>query len=385
MPQVKLGEAFEFETKPLNLLENENEEDEEDLDDFENKLEKEADDMLNSWNRELFMSEVENERDLIMRNKDKLLNQVDYYDGETKFDDLIKTMKPLEGGHVFIDIIERKPEADQVKATNTLLFDRIGYLEGDSLPFESSIHDGRPNKVNLIEGPILPGLLMALMAMREGERANVILRPGMAYGELGALPVVPGNSTLFYNIKIYKIWDESLLEAVVKYEHDNLVQFPLEDKINLIKSHKEAANKFLRDGYARDALIRYKSGIKCLDEISTETMGRLPEELNEILTTLLVNGSITLNKLDMPKSASKMAKRALFVDGKNLKAYYQLISARIKLADYEEARRLMGMAMKLVSNENKYFDQLKLELDSKVVKWEDESRELYKKMASACF
>lgn len=373
--------AIEFDTKGFDPFGGGNEENDDDFDDLEKQLEMDADAMLQSWDRELLMKEIRQERDLIMRNKDKAAKEMDYYDGKTKFSDMIKDMRALPGNQVYIKITESIPQGQQIRASDTILFDRIGHLEGHPLPFECSIYDGKPTKVSLVEGPILPGLLLALLEMREGERADVIVKPGMGFGVLGCPPTVPGDTTLFYNLKVYKVWAESLLESVIQMEHDQLVDFPLDKKMSLIMDHKDAANKFLHDGYPRDALIRYKSAIKYLDELSHDKIEQLGEGVKELYVTLLVNASITMNKLEMPKSATKMAKRALFLAPKNLKAYYQLIKARIMLMQYEEAFTWLDKAMKLTTPNDNLFDQLKLELDSKITSGESQRRELYRRMA----
>lgn len=374
--------GFEFETKGLDLLNDADDDDDvEEIDEIQMKFDLETEAALRSWDRETFMKDVEREDELIKRNQDKAAKDKEYYDGKSKFDDLIKDMRALSGDQVYIKITEENPDGQQIRATDTVLFDRIGHLEGQLMPFECSIYDGKPTKVSLIEGPILPGLLLALLEMREGERADVIVKPGMGFGLLGCPPMVPGDTTLFYHLKVFKVWAESLLDSVIQMEHDQLVDFPLDKKMALIKSHKDAANKFLHDGYPRDALIRYKSAIKYLDELSQENIRRLGDGVTELFVTLLVNASITMIKLEMPKSATKMAKRALFLAPKNLKAYYQLIRARIMLCQYEEAFTWLERACKLTSPNDRLFDQLKLELDSKITSGESQRRELYRRMA----
>lgn len=337
--------------------------------------------MEDSWDRSQLLNEVREQRGLLNRQSD--VKSTDYYDGTIRFKEIRKCMEPIEGDQVYIKITESNPEGTLINAMSSIHLDRVGYLENESTPFESSIHDSKPDTLNLAEGPILPGLLLGILKMRERERAEILIHPAMAYGRLGCLPLIPGDAWLLYYIKIHKVWTESHLDTFVKYERDHLTEVPLEHKISLIEEHKVVANNYLRDGFPKEALVRYKAAIKCLDELP-ETKLAGSTLLTKLLTTLLVNAAITLNQLGMPKSATKMAKRALSVEPDNLKAFYQIIKARLSLCDYDKALMWLDKANK-VSPNNPSFDGLKLQLDSKVESDKERRSEMLKKMSKACF
>jgi len=351
-----------------------------DIDDGEQNLEDEANDMLRLWNRDDFMNEVSKEREKIKRDKDN--DSIVYYDGDTEFKTIAADMQCLEGGQVYIKILEPNPSGKQIDGSKTILFERIGYLEFEPTPFESSIHDGKPTKLNLIEGPIIPGLLKALIHLREGECANVLIEPSMAFGPLGCLPIIPEEASLFYHIKIHKVWDESQLNGIIEYERSYMDQVPLEEKLAVVESHKQIANTYLRDGDYREALIRYKAAIKCLDEVSSEAAEK-SNDVSKMLVTLLQNAAIGFNKLNMHKSATKTAKRALFIDPTNIKAYYQLAKARIGLSDYSGASKWIEKATEIWPNNNS-FDHLKVELDFKYRDERKKRNEIMRNMARAC-
>lgn len=349
-----------------------------DTDDFEEDLEKEVNDMMAVWDRSLLLREVNTKRGTFNLNKD-----VEYYDGKTDFAHMKENMEPLVGNQVFMKILKKNTEGHQIDGTHSVLFEKVGYLECSETPFESSHYDGRPCKLNLTEGPILPGLLQALLSLREGEKAEILIHPAMAYGPLGSPPIIPGDAWLLYYVKIYKTWSESHLESVIKYERDFLVEIPLEHKLKLIDEHKQVANNYVRDGLPREALVRYKAAIKCLDEIPEEDLKESPQ-LTKILINLLVNAAITYNKLDMPKSASKAAKRTLYLDPNNIKAYYQLIHARLIIGDYEKALNWLDKADKLFPK-NPNLDSLRLKLDSKIKVDHKKRLETLKRMSKGLF
>lgn len=352
----------------------------EDLEDGEQNLEDEANEMVKSWNRDDLIREIADDREKIKRDNEN--RSIDYYDGETNFDDIASKMDPLEGGEVLIKILEPNPSGKLINGSHSILFDRIGYLEHELTPFESSIYDGRPTKLSLIEGPVLPGMLQALISLREGERANILIRPSMAYGRLGCIPLIPEDSTLFYHIKIYKVWEESQLNCVLDYERANMTEFPIEQKLSLVEEHKSIANSYLHDDQPREALIRYKAAIKCLDEVPPEMLER-SNDVSKLMLTLLHNAAITYNKLGMYKSATKTAKRALSMDPTSTKAYYQLAKARIGVSDYSGALKWIEKACQISPNST-CFDHLRVQLDFQYRDEKKKRDDIMTKMSKAC-
>lgn len=367
------GRVIEFET--------ENHQEYQEFDDGEQNLDEEASKLLRSWDRETLLGEIEQERERLRRDKEN--KEIDYYDGETEFEVLEKDMDPLANGLVAIKIIESNPDGKEVKASSTIMFDRIGYLEFELEPFESSVYDGKPSKLNLAEGPAVCGMLLALTNLREGERANILIKPSMAYGELGCPPLIPECASLFYHVKVYKVWDSSELGSLLQYERDNYFQFPMEEKLKLVEDHKSLANKYLRDDQLKDALVMYKAAIKCLEEIP-ETSLRVNSTAIKMMVTLLQNACIAMNRLKMHKSATKTAKRALFMDPSNIKAYYQLVKARICLDDYSGALNWLEKADRYFPNSN-CFDTLRLQIDTQQRQEQATRREVLKRMSKAIF
>lgn len=366
-----LDKAVEFETDEID--------DCEEREDGEQNLEDEAQRMLDSWDKEKLLQELRDERDTMRRKTDD--KTVVQYDGFTDFETLQKEMTPVEGNMVFLKVLEPNPDGKQINCSNTVFLDCIGYLEHQATPFDSSVYDGKPLKIDLIEGPIIPGLLQGLIQLREGERANILIKPQMAYGALGCMPLIPGDATLFYHVKIFKVCDESPLNTVLQYERSNFVQIPFEEKLSIIEEHKEAANKYLRDNQPREAIIRYKAAIKSLEELPEDFVEK-NQDVSKLMATLLQNAAITYNKLEMFKSATKVAKRALFNDPTNIKAYYQLAKARLNLGDYSNAIRYVERASK-IAPDNSSFNELLVQINTKNKDEREKRDEILKRMSKA--
>lgn len=325
--------------------------------------------MLKLWDRDQILKEVEEEKIHIKQTESQ------YYDGVKSFKEIAKNMEPVDGendNNVFIKYIQKFPDNKPITGLHNILYDSIGYLEFDDKPFESTMHQGKPNKLYLAEGPIILGLLRAILNMREGESANILIHPSMAYGQIGVYPIIPPDAVLYYYIKIHKIWFESELTDIIKYERENNVDFPIDKKLAAIEEHKQIANQFLRDGEVKEAVIRYKAAIKLLEE----------ENQSEMLYTLLQNTGIALNKLEMYKSATKYLKRALNIQPQSTKAIYHIIKSRIGLKDYYGSLKWIEAADKIDPNDG-CVARLKVIVDKNLEEMRSKKKEIEKNMAKA--
>jgi FKBP-type peptidyl-prolyl cis-trans isomerase/Tfp pilus assembly protein PilF len=350
-----------------------------DFDYDEQNLEDEAQRMMRSWDRNNIMREVDDSRDKFDESDDPDFTR--YYDGCKSFDELKEEMETLSGGFVHVKVTESQPSGKEIFACHTILFDRIGFFEYNPIPWESSIYDGKPTVMNLANDSIIPGLLQALLTLRQGERANVLVHPNMGYGPRGCPPLIPPNSYIYYNIKVHKVWDEGDFDGMLQYERSLNVIIPLQEKIELARQHKEAANQYLHDGEPREALVRYKAAIKWLAETSEEEREN-SNECKELMSVLWRNTAVTLNKLGMHKSATKAAKQALCIDPRDAKAHYQLGKARIALGDFTRALVVLNRAVKM-HPDNLRLKELLAEVDAKSIDEKKKRDEIMIKMSKA--
>lgn len=326
----------------------------------EQNLEDEAQKMMLRWDKDNILSEIDEDKDRYQRDVDAPYSN--FYDGFKSFSELQSEMTPLKGDFVHVKVTHSNPKGREILASSTILFDRIGFFEHDPLPWESSIHDGKPTLLNLSDDPIIAGLLQALLSLRQGERADVLIHPNMAYKKIGVLPIIPPNAYIFYHVKIHKVWNESDFDGMLQYERSEHMIIPLETKIELARQHKDAANQYLADNKYRSALVRYKAAIKWLSEANAEEIQKSPD-YSQMMNVLWQNTAITLNRLEMHKSASKAAKQALFIDSSNVKAYYQLAKARISLGDHEGALNVLKRARR-IAPDNGNLKQLHATIDN---------------------
>lgn len=317
-------------------------------------------------------------RQNLIRNVTEDMAKRDHYDGKANARELRLNMKPIDDIQIYLRHVKECPEGKKICGTNTIIYDIVSFVVGDAKPFESTIRAGKPAKVSLEEGPIVPGLMLAMVHMREGEQAYVLVHPSQAYGRLGCPPMIPPDAYLYYYVKILKVLEESTLNRAIQYELDNRVMIPWEEKVSLIEEHKRIANDYWRDEQPKEALIRYKAAIKVLEELETSLI-MSNSNMRTKMVDLLLNATIALNKLSNHKSATKYAKKALQFDPDNLKIYYHLAKARIGLADYLTALCWIERAQRK-DPKNRSFDHLKIQLEPYFRHYNQS--ELLRKMAS---
>jgi len=75
----------------------------------------------------------------------------------------------------------------------------------DGTVFDSSIPRGEPFVLTLGAGEVIPGWEIGLLGMKIGEKRQLTIPPELAYGKDGFPGVIPGNSTLIFDVELIAI------------------------------------------------------------------------------------------------------------------------------------------------------------------------------------
>jgi len=73
----------------------------------------------------------------------------------------------------------------------------------DGTEFDSSIKRGEPAEFQLTG--VIPCWTEGVQKMKVGEKARLVCPPGLAYGERGSPPTIPGGSTLVFEVELLEI------------------------------------------------------------------------------------------------------------------------------------------------------------------------------------
>ena len=151
----------------------------------------------------------------------------------------------------------------------------------DGTVFDTSYDRGEPLKVQIGVDQVIKGWDIGIMSMKLGEKADLIIKPDYAYGQMGAPPKIPGGATLIFTVELLQVndrrptrWmmsDPELIAVALRQKDDGNIKFKAQKL-------KEA------EGLYRDALAH-------LDTVKNDN-----KELKDLQKTILVNLALVNNK-----------------------------------------------------------------------------------------
>lgn len=96
----------------------------------------------------------------------------------------------------------KKGNGKKPKATDKVTVNYRGSFENGDV-FDSSYKRGQPATFPV--NGVIKGWTQALQMMREGDEWQLIIPPSLGYGAMGSPPVIPPNSTLYFNVELLKV------------------------------------------------------------------------------------------------------------------------------------------------------------------------------------
>ncbi|KAH7863352.1 hypothetical protein Vadar_016394 [Vaccinium darrowii] len=178
------------------------------------------------------------------------------------------------------------------------------------------------------EEQVIEGLDKAVMKMKKGEVALVIIAPEYGFGSTESkqeLAVVPLNSTLYYEVELVSFDKE-------KESWD----MNTEEKIEAAGKKKEEGNALFKAGKYTRASKRYEKAVKYI-EYDTSFGEEEKKAAKALKVTCNLNNAACKLKLKEYKQAEKLCTKVLELESKNVKALYRRAQAYINLADLDLA------------------------------------------------
>ncbi|KAI8574213.1 hypothetical protein RHMOL_Rhmol01G0337300 [Rhododendron molle] len=178
------------------------------------------------------------------------------------------------------------------------------------------------------EEQVIEGLDKAVMKMKKGEVALLIIAPEYGFGSSESkqeLAVVPPNSTLYYEVELVSFDKE-------KESWD----MNTEEKIEAAGKKKEEGNALFKAGKYTRASKRYEKAVKYI-EYDTSFGEEEKKKAKALKVTCNLNSAACKLKLKEYKQAEKLCTKVLELESKNVKALYRRAQAYINLADLDLA------------------------------------------------
>jgi FKBP-type peptidyl-prolyl cis-trans isomerase len=98
----------------------------------------------------------------------------------------------------------RAGQGDEAKTGDRVTVHYVGTLV-DGSKFDSSRDRGEGFTFHLGRGAVIKGWELGVQGMRVGELRKLTIPPELAYGARGFPPVIPGHSTLVFEVELLAV------------------------------------------------------------------------------------------------------------------------------------------------------------------------------------
>ncbi|KAG5586639.1 hypothetical protein H5410_047073 [Solanum commersonii] len=220
----------------------------------------------------------------------------------------------------------------------------IGKLQ-DGTVFIKKGHNGENEdelfEFNTDEEQVIDGLDRAVMSMKKGEVALIIIAPDYAFGPSESkqdLGVVPPNSTVYYEVELVSFVKE-------KESWDMNTQ----EKIEAAGKKKEEGNALFKAGKYARASTRYEKAAKFI-EYDTDFSEEEKKQAKALKISCNLNNAACKLKLKDYKQAEKLCAKVLETESTNVKALYRRAQAYMNMADLDLAEFDIKKALEIDPN-----------------------------------
>jgi len=244
----------------------------------------------------------------------------------------------------------------------------FGSVVSNSFIFDS--HSG--NSFHFVSGleQVPSGLDKSVQSMKKGEVAIFHIRSSELFGEQGYNGEnfkIPPNTDLQYEIHLIDIEKEKETWSMEAKE-----------KVDTAKSAKEEGNKYFTAGRSSLAQNRYKRALSCIEYGSFED--GFKDDVKQLKLAIFLNLAAVAVKQKSKNDIMENTKKALEIEPNNPKALYRKAQGLIITGDWEEAVKLLTLALEKKNPENKEITKELVKVKEEVKKQDEKDAQIYKRM-----
>ncbi|KAE9539346.1 hypothetical protein AGLY_004598 [Aphis glycines] len=254
----------------------------------------------------------------------------------------------------------------QVVPENYIVFlHYIAYISNLQEPFDVTYIQGRrPKRFTLGNCELLPGLEIGIKTMTLGEHARFIIKPELAYRELGCPPRIPPNATILFDVHLVSYLSP---DNILTFDKENCDPNLFDKNLAQVKKYHLEANELFKLKNIDKAVFKYNRALELLHLAGCKS--NFEEiEMMKYLNKLYTNLSLCYLKQCAFNKVCRMGIEAMKYSERfskrSAKLFFNWGKALRLLKDFTEANKKIQIALKLEpQNESIHNEIRKLEKD----------------------
>lgn len=224
----------------------------------------------------------------------------------------------------------------------------IAYVLNNPEPFDVTYLQGRrPKRFTLGNGEMLAGLEIGIKSMAVGENARFIIKPELAFRDMGCPPRIPKRATVVFDVHLVKYFS---VETCLTFDEDNLDPNRFNKVIAEVKKLHIEGNEQFKLKIFDQAIFKYNRAKELLHITGCDSDDK-EIEMMKYLNKLYTNLSICYLKQCAFNKVCRMGIEAMKYSNRfskhNAKLFFNWGKALRLLKNFSEAKKKLNKALKL--------------------------------------
>ncbi|XP_060874795.1 inactive peptidyl-prolyl cis-trans isomerase FKBP6 [Metopolophium dirhodum] len=256
--------------------------------------------------------------------------------------------KDLTGDRKVLKILLNSGIGQVVPENYVVLIHYIAYISNLQEPFDVTYLQGRrPKRFTLGNGELIPGLEIGIKTMTTGENARFIIKPELAYRELGCPPRIPPNATILFDVHLVSFLSP---ESIITFDRENRDPDAFNKNLVQVKKLHFEANEQFKLKNTDKAVFKYNRALELLHIAGCKNDNE-EIEMMKYLNRIYTNLSLCYLKQCAFNKVCRMGIEALKYSERfskrSTKLFFNWGKALRLLKDFTEAKKKLEIARKL--------------------------------------